>query len=380
MAHNVDVAVIGAGVKGLSTEFHLAEREAGDIAVFDRTGIAAGASGVQPGGVRQQWGTELNILMAQQSLDFYREIVERLEPLVDPNFRTCGYLFVASTAETAERFESEVALQNRLGVPSRLLSPDEATEIVPGLSPEAFRSAAFCQEDGYFDHAQGVVEAFAAAGIRKGVRVERAQVDELERRNRAWRLRFRDGATVEAENVVVAAYTDTPVLLAPLGVDVPIEPEDRYMFYSEPMTQRLFEPLVVASDRRFATKQHADGRVLASDLGAVGDPAEHREAWRQNVRAAVEEVFPLLEYVSLPLLVGGVYDVTPDRQAIVGPVPGHDGLWIAAGFSGHGFMMAPAVGVGIARGICGDDVGELIAQLGLERFSHGALVPESQVI
>ena len=380
MARNPDVAVIGAGITGLSTAFHLAERDAGDIAVFDRTGIAAGASGVQPGGVRQQWGTELNILMAQQSLDFYREIVERLEPLVDPNFRTCGYLFVASTAETAERFEAEVALQNRLGVPSRLLSPDEATEIVPGLSPEAFRSAAFCQEDGYFDHAQGVVEAFAAAAIRKGVRVERAQVDELERRNGAWRMRFRDGATVEAENVVVAAYTDTPALLSPLGVDVPIEPEDRYMFYSEPMTQRLFEPLVVASDRRFATKQHADGRVLASDLGAVGDPAEHREAWRRNVRAAVEDVFPLLEYVSLPLLIAGVYDVTPDRQAIVGPVPGHDGLWIAAGFSGHGFMMAPAVGAGIARGICGDDVGELIAQLGLERFSRGALVPESQVI
>lgn len=380
MTAHVDVAVIGAGVTGLSTAFHLAERDAGSIAVFDRSGIAAGASGVQPGGVRQQWGTELNILMAQESLDFYRDIMERLEPLVDPNFRACGYLFVASSIETAARLESEVALQNSLGVPSRILSPDEATEIVPGLNPESFRSAAFCQEDGYFDHAQGVVEAFAAAAIRKGVRVERAEVDELVRGDGAWRLRFRDGTSVEAGHVVVAAYTDTPALVARLGVEIPIEAEEKYMFYSEAMTQRLFEPLVIAPDRQFATKQHADGRVLASHLGATGDPDEHREDWRQHVRAAVEDVFPLLEYVSLPLLVGGVYDITPDRQAIVGPVPDHDGLWVAAGFSGHGFMMAPAVGAGLARGICGEDVGALIAQLSLERFSRGDLVPEARVI
>ena len=380
VSSSLDVAVIGAGVTGLSIAFHLAERDAGSVTVFERAGIGSGASGVQPGGVRQQWGTRLNVLMAQESLRFYRDIVERLEPRVDPVFRRCGYLFVATTDETAARLQAEVALQNELGVPSRLLSAAEAAEVVPSLRAEAVVCGAFCQEDGYFDRPQGVVEAFAEAAARRGVRVERAEAKVLEPLGRAWRVHFADGSSVETGAVVVAAYTDTPSLVAPLGVEVPIEPEDRHMFFSEPIGERLLEPLFVAPDRRFAAKQLADGRVLASDLAAVGDPDSQRESWRRNVREAIVDLVPLLEYVSLPLLVGGVYDVTPDRQAIVGPVPGHERVWIAAGFSGHGFMMAPAIGAGVARGICGEDPGELIGALRLERFSLGDLTPETHVV
>ena len=118
--------------------------------------------------------------------------------------------------------------------------------------------------------------------------------------------------------------------------------EARHLFFSEPVRERLLEPLVVSAERRFAAKQLADGRLLASDLGGQS---------RAHVRESIEELLPRLSFVPLPLLVEGTYDVTPDHQAILGRV--RDNVWVAAGFSGHGFMLAPAVGRILADAIVG---------------------------
>jgi sarcosine oxidase, subunit beta len=375
-----DVAIVGAGITGLSIAFHLAERQAGRIVVYERAGIGAGASGVQPGGVRQQWGTRVNCLMARDSLAFYRQLRDRLDARVDPRFRACGYLFLADGRRTLARLRSEVELQNGLGIPSRVVTPEEAAEIAPGLRIEATLGGSSCAEDGYFDRPQAVVEAFAEAAQRLGVSVERADVVALEPARGGWRARFADGTAAEAGAVVVAASTDTPALLRPLGVDLPIEGEERHLFYSEPVGERLLDPLVVAADRRFAAKQLADGRLLASDLSATGDAEEGRERWRDHVRRNVLELLPRLELVALPLLVGGLYDVTPDHQAALGPVPGHERLFVAAGFSGHGFMMAPEVGRAVAALVLGKEPRSEIAELRPDRFERGALVPESQVV
>jgi len=368
-----DVAIVGAGITGLSIAFHLAERGAGRVVVYEREGIGAGASSVQPGGVRQQWSTRLNCVMARDSLSFYRQLGERLEPGVDPGWRACGYLFLADTRETLDRLRADVALQNDLGIPSRPVAPDDAAELVPGLRAEATLGGSWCAEDGYFDRPQSVVEAFAEAATRLGASIEKGDVTALEPLRKGWRVRFRDGADAEAETVVVATGVDTPML-----VPLPIEPEERYLFYGEPVAERLLEPLVVAPDRRFAAKQLADGRLLASDLSASGDPGAGRERWRAAVRRTIADLLPRLELVALPLLVGGLYDVTPDHQAVVGPVA--DGLLVAAGFSGHGFMMAPEVGRGVAAMLLGEDPGGEIAQLAPDRFERGALLPETQVV
>jgi sarcosine oxidase subunit beta len=205
-------------------------------------------------------------------------------------------------------------------------------------------------------------------------------VRALEREGRDWRLRLADGGSAEAGQVVVATGVDAPTLLAPLGVALPILPEPRFLFLSDPIPERLLEPLVVAQDRAFAAKQLADGRVLASDLAAAGEPDEGRDRWRRRVRESLAELLPRLELVSLPLLVGGAYDMTPDRQAIVGRIPGEDGLLVAAGFSGHGFMIAPEVARGVAAMLAGEDPGPELAQLGPTRFERGALLPEHAVV
>jgi sarcosine oxidase subunit beta len=192
-----------------------------------------------------------------------------------------------------------------------------------------------------------------------------------------WSLATAAGS-VRADAVVAAAGCDTPALLAPLGIELPIAPEPRHLFLSEPLSERLLEPLVVAPERRFAAKQLASGRVLASDLGADGEPEERREAWRRHVAQVVDELLPILSHVSLPLLVGGDYDVTPDHQPVLGEVD--DGLWVAAGFSGHGFMLAPAVGRRIAAGIVGRPPDALLEPFAPDRFARGAVQPEHQVV
>jgi len=332
-----DVAVVGAGVVGLSIAFHLAERGA-SVAVYERAGIGAGASGVQPGGVRRQWGTRVNCLLAAESVRWYADAQERLRMRVDPGFRACGYLFLAHSDAALVGLRRSVELQNGLGVPSRIVAPAEAAALVPDLQAETLVGCAWCAEDGYFDRPQAIVEALGAlADVR---------ITEV-----------RSLADLQAGAVVVAAGVDTPRLLP----ELPIRPEPRVLRLSDPIRERLLEPLVVSAERGFATKQLGDGRLLSS-----GD------------RAALDELLPRLVHVALPHRVDGVYDATPDHQAILGRV--RDRVWVAAGFSGHGFMQAPAVGRILAEAILDGREDEALHVLDAARFAENRLVPEPQVV
>lgn len=376
---DADVAIVGAGVVGLSIALHLAEAGA-EVVVFERSGIGAGASGVQPGGVRQQWTTQVNCEMARESLEFYRNVVARLDAATEPKFEACGYLFIADTQTDLERLAAGVALQNECGVPSMLLTPEEAEEVVPGLVSEGMTGAAYCAEDGYFDKPQAVVEAFGTAATRNGVRIIIDHVQRLVPRDGVWSFELRNGTLQRAREVVVAAGYDSPPLLAQLGVVLPIRREPRYLFFSEPISERLLEPLVIASGLRLAAKQLANGRVLASDLGAAGDPASERERWRQQIDRGIRSLLPILQFVSFPLLVEGFYDMTPDNQPLLGTVSEHKGLWLATGFSGHGFMMAPAVGRRLAAAIAGEPPHPSLTELSLDRFDGSERALEMQVI
>jgi glycine/D-amino acid oxidase-like deaminating enzyme len=366
-----EVAVVGAGVTGLSIAWHLRRRDVAVI-VLERAGIAAGASGVQPGGVRQQWGTAVNCRLARESLDFYRRATELLDGPVELRFTPCGYLFLAHSEPALARLAANARVQAAAGVPSRIVSAERAAELVPGLGVQTVAGASWCAEDGYVDRPQSLIEALA-----RGTDVVIGDVAGIER-DGGWRLTTAAGESVAADAVVVAAGADTPALLERLGIDPPIEPESRWLFLSDPIRERLLEPLVVSTERHFAAKQLANGRVLASDLSATGPSDADAPRWRSAVRAAIRELLPRLEHLDFTILTEGVYDVTPDRQAIIGPVD--EGLWIAAGFSGHGFMLAPAVGRIVAEALAGDGEDEALAILDPGRFAEGRLVPEPQVV
>jgi sarcosine oxidase subunit beta len=363
-----DVAVVGAGIIGLAVARELVARDR-SVCVLEAHGIGSGASGVQPGGIRQQWGTRVNCRLARESIAFYADATERLASPIPLRLDRCGYLFLADTETELARLAEGVRLQNDEGVPSRLVRADDVAELVPGIDVSAVAGGAWCEEDGYMDRPQSVVEAFA-----RGLDVRIEHVREIVRVGTGWRL-----GSIAASSVVVAAGVETPRLLRPLDLQLPIEPEDRYLFLSDRIGERLLEPLVVSSERALAVKQLADGRVLSSDLAARGDESG-RDRWRANIRRGVEGLLPRLTHVSFPTLVNGVYDVTPDHQPALGPVPGHEALFVAAGFSGHGFMLAPAVGRILADAVTGEAHDPALETLGAGRFFENRLVPERQLV
>jgi sarcosine oxidase subunit beta len=370
------VAVVGAGVTGLSVALHLA-RAGAEVVVHERTGVGAEASGVQPGGVRQQWSTRVNCLLARESAAFYHELAERLGVPRGPVLEACGYVFLAHSPERRAALAADVALQNELGIRSSLLEPEDLEALLHGIDASDVTGAAYCEDDGYFDRPQAVVEGFAEACRRQGVEIRHSNVVALTERGTAWTLDC-DGATDEAESVVVATGYDTPALLATVGVELPIAKEPRYLLLSDPIVDRLLEPLVVSSERHFAAKHLRNGRVLASDLSADGNPDQDAAAWRSHVKASVRRYLPILEYVSYPIVVEGFYDVTPDNQPFVATVGG--GLWVAAGFSGHGFMIAPAVGRVVADALLTGVHDPALEAFALDRFSRGSIVPELQIV
>ncbi len=373
------IAVIGAGVTGLSVAWQLAAR-GHPVTLLDGGGIGSGASSIQPGGVRRQWGTAMSCRLAVESFAFYEQLGQRLSPSISPGLTKCGYLFVAETPEGLDQLRRNVELQNAEGIGSRLVDADEAAALVPALAADGIAGAAWHDQDGYFDRPLSVIAAFRDAGVREGVVYVDRNVTRLTHRPAGWTLQLSDGETVSADTVVIAAAWESATLLTGLGVQAPITREPRYLFYSHPITQRLLDPLAVFVDRHFAAKQLADGSVLASDLTADGEPETRRAGWYEHVKESIRERLPVLDLVSFPVLVEGFYDVTPDRQPIVGPVPGHDGLWLAAGLNGRGLMMAPAIGRLLAEAIETDALPDPLPELALERFAVERFDPEPQVV
>ena len=188
------VSIVGAGVTGLSVAFQLVERGIGPVTIFERNGVGSGASGIQPGGVRQQWGTRANCLMARESFAFYRDFPARLETVAQARLEQCGYLFVADEESTLRTLEAGAAVQHELGIPSRIVRPDEAAALVPGLAADALLGASYCGEDGYFDRPQAVVEAFAEAAVARGARLVPEEVRAVARDGAGWSLDTAAGA------------------------------------------------------------------------------------------------------------------------------------------------------------------------------------------
>ena len=283
-----DVAIVGAGVTGLSVALHLAEAGVRPV-VVERHGIGAGASGIQPGGVRQQWSTRLTCELAREGAAFYGDLPSRIGTSVPVRFDACGYLFVAHSRERLDGADDGGRAPERARDPVTDRRRRRGCGARPGSRRHGLAGASWCEEDGYVDRPQAAVEAFAAAAAARGAthRDRRRRVARAERR----RLVARRCVTARASRrpqVVLAAGVDTPSLLHPLGIDVPIVPVERHLFLSEPVAERVLEPLVVSSERHFAAKQLANGRILASDLSASGSVDEERSSWLARIRLVAE--------------------------------------------------------------------------------------------
>lgn len=374
-----DVVIVGAGITGLMAALFLQESDpAMKILLLDGAGIGQAQTAVQPGGVRQQWSTEINCRMARFGHAFYREAAERLD---DPriHLREGGYLFLLHDAAERQDALESVRMQQSIGIPTELLEARELSGRFPFLRPRGDAlGAAFLQSDGYFDDPRLVVEAVFRRAQERGVVYRQESVRAVELEGGRVKGVLTESGRAEAGTVILAAGLATRSIALGVSVDLPIGSEPRYLLLSEPLGTRLFEPLVISPRDRVAVKQLGSGALLAS-YTAGSDPRDVAD-WRGRIQAFAEEVLPAMADVPLTHLVEGRYDSTPDHRGIVGPA-GPDGLYIAAGMSGHGFMMAPAVAHSLVALLASRlDTEWPLQELSAARFGRTGGVSEQRVI
>ena len=346
------IVVAGAGVVGASIAYNLALRGADDVVLADAGGVAGGATGKAMGGVRQQFTTAAEVALARASVRFFESLGERL-------FEQVGYLVLATTAEGAAELEERLRVQRELGVPVEEVDPS----FVPGLRVDDVRTAVFCAQDGVADPTaitRELVRRAADLGVdvREGTRAE-----ELER-----------------DVLVLACGAQSAEVAAAVGVELPIRPLVRQLLATGELAAPQRLPMTVEAESGFHFRRRGERFVLA-----MAD-AEPRWGWDEAVDASVfgdrlarlAHRFPPAAGVRIEEAWAGLYDMTPDAHPIVGPVA--DGVYAACGFSGHGFMQAPAVGEAVAEELLEGGSSLDLSPYRLERFAHGAPFPETLVL
>ena len=369
-----EVVVIGAGVMGLSIAYNLALRGLTDIVVFERGYLAEGASGRNGGGVRQQWSTELNVRLMQQSVELCRGFAKELG--VNVWFRQGGYLFLARSRAEVARLERNAAMQARLGLPTRMLDPDGALEVVPELNLTGVLAAAFNPSDGIlfpWPFLWGYAQRAAAMGVKI---YTSTPVRGIERDAGGGYAVASATGTVRARRVIVAVGAWSPEVARMVGVEVPTYPIRHEICSSEPLKPFL-GPMVSELKSGLYFSQSMRGEIV----GGVSLPPQITYSTGSTLRflatyaRRLYELVPGLGDVKVLRAWAGAYDMSPDGNPILGCPPDAPELYLCGGFVGHGFMMAPAVGVHYAEWLTGGPRHEMFDRFRLDRTLGEAGAP-----
>jgi sarcosine oxidase subunit beta len=342
-----DVAIIGGGVMGLATAYHIAQTSKAKVVVLERSYLVSGASGRNGGGVRMQWGDEGNVRIMMESIEICRGLTQELG--INLWFRQGGYLFIARSDAGEARLRRNAELHRMIGAPTRLLSGEEAREIVPELDITGVKLAAFNAEDGVV-FPWPFVWGYAGQAIKKGVvvRTHTAALAATPERD-GLRLALSTGEELWARTVVNATGAWSHDLNRSLGVELPNRPHRHEILSTEPLKPFL-DPLVVDLASGLYFSQSTRGEIVAGitmpgthESGTVVDQRSSL-GFLAHLGRSLVSLMPRLGALKVLRQWAGPYDVSPDGEAIVGPTPGHPQLVQVCGFTGHGFMMAPAVG------------------------------------
>ncbi|MCA9679749.1 MAG: FAD-binding oxidoreductase [Myxococcales bacterium] len=371
MPPRAEYVVIGAGVMGLSIAYHLARRGVTDVVVIDRGYLAEGASGRNGGGIRQQWSTELNIRLMQQSVELCRRFAVELG--VNVWFRQGGYLFLARTAAEVQRLERNIALQNRCGVATRMLDPGAAGDIVPELSLDGVVAAAYNPTDGIlfpWPFLWGYARQAAALGVQLHTHTPVVRIDAG---TTGYRVHTPRGEVV-ARRLICAAGAWTPEVARMIDVEVPTWPIRHEICSSEPLKPFL-KPMVSELSSGLYCSQSMRGEIVGGVTvpghGSTYSMASTLEFVATYARRLVR-LMPRLGDVKILRQWAGPYDCSPDGNPILGAPPEHPDFYVACGFVGHGFMMAPVIGKLYADWLTGDAPHEIFQRSTLARFRDGA--------
>ena len=382
MKSKAEVVIIGAGISGCSIAYNLAKKGVKDIVVLDKSYICSGSTGRCGAGVRMQWGTEMNCKIAKKSIEFYEHANEILEYERDVEFKQKGYLLVAHTDHEVEQFKKNIQVQHSCGIPSTMLSLEEAKEIVPYLNTDILKGAAFCSKDGFLNPFH-TTDAFYMAAKRlgaefntfteaTGIRVEKGKVTGVET-NKGF---------ISTKNVVNATNAYAKNICDMVEINVPIYSERHQILATEPV-EAMQDPMVMSFGLNFYVQQSPEGSFI---MGR-GDDKEPRDlrvtsSWQfiEEMAKTIDLILPPISQLRVIRQWAGLYNMTPDKQPIYDKAENVEGFYMALGFSGHGFMFGPITGIVMSELILKEKPTIDVSMLNLNRFKTGRLLLEPSVV
>jgi sarcosine oxidase, subunit beta len=377
-----EVVVIGGGVIGTSIAFHLAEAGVRDVVLLERDELGQGSTCKAAGGVRAQFSDRINIELGARSLEAFVRFGQR--PGQEIDLRQVGYLFLLSTSHDVESFDRDVKLQNELGVTSRMIDVAEAKDLSPLISTDGLLAASYSPDDGHCTP-ESVVLGYATAARRLGATLlTGVTVTGIDVTGGEARTVHTDRGTIIAGAVVCATGAWSRALGEMVDTHLPVTPVRRQVIFTEPVPDL---PAVVPFTIDFATSYyfHREGRGL---LLGMSDPDQepgfylsYSEQWLPRLGAAIEARTPQLLDVGLRGGWAGLYEVTPDHNALIGRSTSTTNFLYATGFSGHGFLQAPAVGEVLRDLHLGRTPFVDTGPLSADRFADSAgMRPESHIV
>ncbi|TVP94720.1 MAG: FAD-binding oxidoreductase [Acholeplasmatales bacterium] len=370
MMTQANVVIIGGGISGASIAYHLAEAGVKDIVVLEKHYMTYGATGRCGAGVRQQWGTRMNCLLAKKSVAFFEKAQEILAYDGDIEFKQEGYLIVASDEAEAKTFAAHVALQNSLGIPARVCTKEEARAIVPHLNTDAIHSATFCPTDGHLNPFT-MTDAFFKAAKRLGVHYyDHTAVTDIRRQNGQIEGVMTQHGFIKTNTVVNAAGGWAKDIGAMVGLDIPVYSRNHEILVTEPV-EKMQGPMVISFSKNIYCQQTPHGAFIMG-RGDKDAPKglDMGSSWQflEAMAKTVSDLLPPVGELRVIRQWGGLYNMSPDHQPIISASRDVPGFYIACGFSGHGFMLAPMTGLLIREMILGQTPSMPLEALSLERF------------
>ncbi len=385
-----EVVIVGGGVMGASIAFHLAEAGVRDVLLLERDALAAGSTSKAAGGVRAQFSDALNVQLGARSLEAFERFATR--PGGEIDLKQVGYLFLLTTPRDVAVYEASVAMQNELGVASRMLTAAEAGALAPIVDLDGVLAAAYHHRDGYCTP-ESVVQGYARGARELGaVVVTGVEVTGIDVETTAGRREV-TAVTTSAGRVVTSCVINCAGPWAGqvgelAGVSLPITALRRQIVVSEPLPPSVRavvpETMPMTIDAASTFYLHPEGPGMLMGMSYAGEQPGFSQSvsqeWLGDFTAAIERRAPAMMEVGIAYEWAGLYENSPDHNAMIGEAQGVSRFLYATGFSGHGFLQGPAVGEVVRDLYLGREPFLDVTPFSADRFDAGTARPEHNIV
>jgi len=380
MIEKADVAIIGGGINGCSLAYELSKKGK-DVVVLEKNYLASGATGRCGAGIRQQWSTKENAILAIKSVKKFECLADELE--ADIGLRQGGYLIAIHDEEEMKQAEKNVKMQRSLGLEVKILDEQGIKEVVPILDVKGMDAiaATFCPTDGHADPFK-TTYAYANAAMKKGAKIYKfAEVKDILTKDKKIVGVKTNRGEIKTSIVVNAAGAWSKEIAKMAGIELPNMPYRKEILVTERM-KHIFDAMVISFKDGIYFSQQEEGQILGGIPSPEEKPGYHTMptfSFLRHMAKTLTRYAPVLKHINVIRQWTGFYDVTPDARPILGAVD-VEGFIQCNGFSGHGFMLAPMVAQLLAELIVDGKTSLPIKNLLLERFKKMKIERERSVV